>query len=65
MIVSNIFFVGCVDGDIKVVNGMDNEGTVLMCLNGLWSMISEDGWDTQEAQVTCRTLGYPTNGIIL
>ncbi len=64
VIVSNIF-AGCEEGDVKVVNGLDNEGTVLMCLDGLWTMISESGWDTQEAQVACRTLGYPTNGILL
>lgn len=53
---------GCTEGEVKVVLGSENEGTVVICKDGLWAMVSGSGWDTTEAQVTCRTLGYPTNG---
>ena len=53
---------GCTEGDVKLVMGSDNEGTVVMCLNGLWSMISDQGWDGNEAEVLCRSLGFQTEG---
>lgn len=71
MLVSDLcmwcFNLGCDEGDIKLVNqnGNDNEGTVLMCLDGLWSMISDQGWDSNEAEVVCRSLGFQTEGIVL
>ena len=53
---------GCDDGEVKLVSGTDNEGIILMCFDGLWSMISQDSWENQDAKVACRSLGYPTLG---
>ncbi len=47
---------------MKLVSGTENEGLVLMCLDDLWSMIDQNSWDNQDAQVACRSLGYPTLG---
>lgn len=51
----------CSDGDIRLIGEYNNEGRVELCLNNNWGTICDDEWDSLEAQVVCRQLGY-SNG---
>ena len=48
--------IDCTDGDVQL--SMKSEGTVEVCFNKVWGLISENGWTKTDAQVVCRQLGY-------
>jgi hypothetical protein len=55
----------CDDGEIRLIGGDEpTEGTVEVCQSGQWvgATICDDLWDTAEATVVCRQLGFETNG---
>ena len=37
------------------------EGRVEVCRGGVWGAVYDSGWDFNDAQVTCRQLGYPSD----
>ena len=52
----------CTTGNITLVDG-DNEmeGRVKVCRGGVWGAVYDDSeWNFNDAQVTCRQLGYPS-----
>ena len=56
----------CTHGDIRLESGRnDREGTVRICIGGIWSTVCNSGWDSQDAAVVCRQLGFPTSGSYL
>ena len=55
--------VGCKEGSVRLTGGhYDNEGTVQVCYNNLWGLISDKGWTDGDARVVCNSLGYTGGG---
>ena len=59
----SIFIIGCYDDTVRLVGPSDSEGTVEVCVNNLWGLIGDGGWDDADAVVVCRQLGLPTGGM--
>ena len=59
----NGIFTGCTDGDIRLTGGSsETEGTVEICHDQTWGMVSGLGWGEEDARVTCRQLQLPDDG---
>ena len=55
---------GCTEGAVRLVGGSDNnEGTIEICLDNLWGLITDAGWDNKDAMVICRQLNFPIEGM--
>ena len=50
----------CNTGDIRLMDGNStSEGRVEFCSQGLWGAITASNWDSNDAKVVCRQLGFP------
>ena len=60
------FFTGVCKETVRLVNGeSERSGIVEICQNGVWTPVCSDQWDTPDATVVCRQLGYFYNGEII
>ena len=57
-------FLDCTEGDVRLVGGAHKfQGTVEICLDSSWCLVSQHGWDNREAKTVCRELGGYNGGM--
>ena len=55
----------CTHGSVRLLSGeTERRGTVEVCVDGYWGTICHSGWDSRDADVVCRQLGFNTFGAI-
>ena len=55
------YYSECNDTDVRLVQlagDTENEGRVEYCSGRRWGLVCYDSWDTNDAKVICRQLGY-------
>ena len=52
----------CTEGQIRLRGHHPREGRVEICLSGIWGTICHNSWDSRDATVVCRQLGFPVLG---
>ena len=54
-----VTYSNCTDYDVQLVDGpSQNEGRVLICINGVWGTLCNSGIHYNDAGVICHELGY-------
>ena len=47
------------DGALRLVGGQSNaEGTVEVCVSGIWGSVCNESWSVNDAAVVCQQLGF-------
>ncbi len=53
----------CTQGAIRLQGGTATTGRVEICNNNVWGTVCDNLWDTSDAQVACRQLGFEETGM--
>lgn len=50
---------GCVDGSVRLVDGvLQQEGRLEVCTYGIWGTVCQSNWNPIDAYIACNQLGY-------
>ena len=55
----------CTNGEVRLVGAAGNDGRVEVCYDHQWGAVCNDYWDSTDAKVVCRQLGYAVFGKIV
>ena len=62
----NIFLDTCQTGAVRLVGSIfTSQGTVEICYENIWGSVCSTSWDSNEASVVCKQLGYDGNNEIM
>ena len=60
--VTQLFYVACQDGDLRLIGNSTQQGRVEICFDNTYGLICRGLWNEPDAQVVCRQLGFSTDG---
>ena len=55
----------CSEGEVRLIGPSSAfAGRVEICIGSMWTTVCDDFWDSQDASVLCRQLGYSPYGML-